>query len=122
MKMRLLALAHFQDGHSRTQIAKFLKVSRTSVNKWVQAFLDDGLDGLKEKPRSGRPAFLSNLERQQLAEYIEENAAKPNGGRLTGYDIHDYIKLTFDKEYYSDYIYILLKKWAFMGNFSFKAP
>ena len=29
MKMRLLALAHFQDGHSRTQIAQFLKVSIT---------------------------------------------------------------------------------------------
>ena len=28
MKMRLLALAHFQDGHSRAQIAQFLKVSR----------------------------------------------------------------------------------------------
>ncbi|EGR2841896.1 MULTISPECIES: helix-turn-helix domain-containing protein [Vibrio] len=27
------------DGHSRTQIAKFLKVSRTSVNKWVQTSL-----------------------------------------------------------------------------------
>ncbi|MBE4300609.1 helix-turn-helix domain-containing protein [Vibrio parahaemolyticus] len=39
MKMRLLALDHFKDGHSRTQIAKFLKVSRTSVNKWVQTFL-----------------------------------------------------------------------------------
>ncbi|EHU4915052.1 helix-turn-helix domain-containing protein, partial [Vibrio vulnificus] len=32
MKMRLLALSHFKDGHSRTQIAKFLKVSRASVN------------------------------------------------------------------------------------------
>ncbi|WP_373415602.1 helix-turn-helix domain-containing protein [Vibrio parahaemolyticus] len=31
--MRLLALAHFKDGHSRTQIASFLKISRTSVNK-----------------------------------------------------------------------------------------
>ncbi|MEF1160718.1 helix-turn-helix domain-containing protein, partial [Vibrio parahaemolyticus] len=30
MKIRLLALAHFKDGYSRTQIAKFLKVSRTS--------------------------------------------------------------------------------------------
>ena len=36
MKMRLLALSHFQDGHSRTQIAQFIKVSRTSVNKWIQ--------------------------------------------------------------------------------------
>ncbi|WP_372154290.1 MULTISPECIES: helix-turn-helix domain-containing protein, partial [unclassified Vibrio] len=36
--MRLLALAHFKDGLSRTQIAKSLKVSRTSVNKWVRIF------------------------------------------------------------------------------------
>ncbi|MGH1612616.1 helix-turn-helix domain-containing protein [Vibrio parahaemolyticus] len=33
IKMRLLALDHFKDGHSLTHIAKFLKVSRTSVNK-----------------------------------------------------------------------------------------
>ncbi|ASC55716.1 Mobile element protein [Vibrio vulnificus] len=56
MKMRLLALAHFKDGHSRTQIAKFLKVSRTSVNKWVQTFLE----GLQEKPRTSRPAKHEN--------------------------------------------------------------
>ncbi|ELI9684394.1 helix-turn-helix domain-containing protein [Vibrio vulnificus] len=59
MKMRLLALAHCKDGHSRTQIAKFLKVSRASVNKWVQTFLEEGLEGLQEKPRTGRPAFLN---------------------------------------------------------------
>ena len=38
-RMRFLALAHFQEGHSRTDIARFLKVSRTSVNKWVSNFL-----------------------------------------------------------------------------------
>ncbi|MEF1286136.1 helix-turn-helix domain-containing protein, partial [Vibrio sp. M250220] len=49
MKMRLLALAHFKEGRSRTQIAKYLKVSRTSVNKWVHTFLEEGLEGLQEK-------------------------------------------------------------------------
>ncbi|WP_373054874.1 helix-turn-helix domain-containing protein [Vibrio parahaemolyticus] len=34
-----MALDHFKDGHSLTQITKLLKVSRTSVNKWVQTFL-----------------------------------------------------------------------------------
>ncbi|EJG0889098.1 helix-turn-helix domain-containing protein [Vibrio parahaemolyticus] len=38
------------DEHSRTQIAKFLKVSRTSVNKLVQSFLEEGLKGRQEKP------------------------------------------------------------------------
>ncbi|EJG0572820.1 helix-turn-helix domain-containing protein [Vibrio parahaemolyticus] len=42
------------DGDSRTQIAKFLKVSRTSVNKWVQSFLEER----QEKPSIGRaPLF-----------------------------------------------------------------
>ncbi|MGS0691905.1 helix-turn-helix domain-containing protein, partial [Shewanella sp. 30m-9] len=74
MKMRLLALAHFQDGKSRTQIALFLKVSRTSVNKWVHAYLEEGLAGLQEKPRTGRPAFLSTEQQAQLADYIEKRA------------------------------------------------
>ncbi|HCH2844654.1 TPA: helix-turn-helix domain-containing protein [Vibrio parahaemolyticus] len=38
------------DGYSRTQIVKFLKVSRTSINKWVQTFFEEGPEGLKEKP------------------------------------------------------------------------
>ncbi|PAO25921.1 IS630 family transposase, partial [Vibrio vulnificus] len=64
MKMRLLALTHFKDGHSRTQMAKFLKVSRTSVNQWVQTFLEEGLEGLQEKPKTGRPAFLNAEQRE----------------------------------------------------------
>ncbi|MEC6834006.1 helix-turn-helix domain-containing protein, partial [Photobacterium toruni] len=65
MKMRLLALEHFKEGKSLTQIAKSLKVSRTSVNKWVSVFLEEGLEGLQEKPRSGRPAFLTSKQRDQ---------------------------------------------------------
>lgn len=59
MKMRLLALAHFKDGHSRTQIAKFLKVSRASVNKWVQTFLEEGLEGLKRNQERVALHFLT---------------------------------------------------------------
>ncbi|SHO59295.1 hypothetical protein VQ7734_05075 [Vibrio quintilis] len=46
LRIRYLALAHFSQGKSRTEIALFLKVSRTSVNKWVKAYLDFGLEGL----------------------------------------------------------------------------
>ncbi|WP_141707877.1 helix-turn-helix domain-containing protein [Vibrio genomosp. F6] len=33
LRMRYLAVSHFVDGQSRTKIAKYLKVSRVSVNK-----------------------------------------------------------------------------------------
>ena len=113
MKMRLLALAHFQEGHSRTQIAKFLKVSRTSVNKWISTYLTEGIEGLDEKPRTGRPHFLTPSQQKQLITYIKENACKPDGGRLIGRDIHAYIKKEFNRDYHTDYIYILLKKLGF---------
>ena len=113
MKMRLLALAHFKDGHSRTQIAKFLKVSRTSVNKWVQTFLDEGLEGLQEKPRTGRPPFLTSEQREQLSQYIKDRAHDKQGGRLTGSDIHAYIVKEFGKHYHPDSIYYLLDHMGF---------
>ena len=58
MRLRLLAVSHFIDGQSRTQIAIFLKVSRTSLNKWVHTYLHEGLDGLKEKSTQAAPNLL----------------------------------------------------------------
>lgn len=113
MKMRLLALAHFKDGHSRTQIANFLKVSRTSVNKWVQTFLEEGLEGLKEKPRTGRPPLLTLEQKEQLAQYIKDRASNPQGGRLIGADIHAYIVKEFGQHYHPDSIYYLLNHMGF---------
>ncbi|MBD1559795.1 IS630 family transposase [Vibrio sp. S9_S30] len=113
MKMRFLTLAHFKDGVSRTQIAKYLQVSRTSVNKWVQIFLEEGIDGFQEKPRTGRPPFLTSAQREQLSQYIKEEAENSSGGRLTGNDIHAYIIDNFDKHYHPNSIYYLLKHMGF---------
>ena len=113
MKMRLLALAHFPDGQSRTTIAKFLKVSRTSVNKWISAYLNAGIEALNEKPRPGRPHFLTDTQQTELCQFIEERSHSTAGGRLTGYDIQSYISDNFAIEYHSDYVYILLRKLGF---------
>lgn len=59
LRLRLLAVSHFIDGKNRTEIASFLKVSRPSVNKWIKAYLDLGVEGLVEKPHTGRPSKLT---------------------------------------------------------------
>lgn len=113
MKMRLLALSHFQDGQSRASIAKYLKISRTSVNKWISAYLTDGIDALNEKPRTGRPHFLSKSQQTELCNFINSHATSESGGRLIGLDVQPYIKESFNIDYHSDYIYILLRKLGF---------
>lgn len=113
MKMRLLALSHFQDGQSRASIAKYLKVSRTSVNKWISGYLTGGIVALNEKPRTGRPHFLTKSQQTMLCDFISSHANSQTGGRLIGHDIQRYIKDNFDIDYHADYIYILLAKLGF---------
>jgi transposase len=59
MRSRLMALSHINNGVNRTQTAKYLQSSRRMVNEWVKRFNEEGLNGLIEKPRSGRPRALS---------------------------------------------------------------
>lgn len=110
MRIRLLAVSHFVDGKNRTQIAKFLKVSRTSVNQWVSAYLRDGIEGLIEKQHTGRPPRLTPTQLTQLKQYIIDNAVKPEGGKLQGTDIIEYINEEFGILYSLSGVYKILRK------------
>ncbi|HEY7865602.1 MAG TPA: helix-turn-helix domain-containing protein [Psychromonas sp.] len=57
MRIRLLAHSHIKDGANNKQTAKYLKVSRRSLNDWVKRFNAEGIDVLKEKSRSGWPCL-----------------------------------------------------------------
>jgi transposase len=105
MRLRLLAVSHFLDGKSRTQIALFLKVSRTSVNKWIHAYLHNGVDGLKEKKHPGRPKSLNNTQLAQLKKFVIDCAIKPDGGRLQGKDVQYYIAQEFGVIYQKTNVY-----------------
>lgn len=113
MRIRLLALSHIKDGANNTQTAKYLKVSRRSVNDWVKRFNAEGIDGLKEKSRSGRPCLLSLKQLQKLKIFIQENSVKPNGGRLNASMVLNYIENEFAVEYKLKNIYRLLHQLNF---------
>lgn len=51
----LLAL---DEGRAITEIAKTLHVSRPTVYLWKQRYLNEGLAGLSDRPRPGRPTVL----------------------------------------------------------------
>ena len=113
IRLRLLAISHFIDGQSRYQIARYLKVSRTSVSKWVTQYLSHGLDGLKEKERSRRPSRLNDEQCHKIKAFITENAIKPQGGRLQAKDIQAFIYDEYQITYQISMIYNLLKQWGF---------
>lgn len=113
MRLRFLALAHFQEGHSRTAISQFLKVSRTSVNKWISQYHQYGMDGLIDKKTTGRPFRLSNEQHQQLIDYVNKASKSELGGRLNGSDVQAYIEKNFAVHYHLSSVYKLLHKLGF---------
>lgn len=100
-------------GHSRTDIARFLKVSRTSVNKWVSNFLLHGVAGLDSVRPPGRPAKLGAEQLSQLSEYIDQQSRLAIGGRLQGTDIQTYIEREFGVAYELSNVYRLLRELGF---------
>lgn len=65
------------NGETIDSIMKQVSLSRRAVNKWRQRFKKNGLDGLKDAPRSGKKPFITP---EQKALVIQKACSKPEGG------------------------------------------
>ena len=59
---RLLAIANALDGMSRERAAEQAEIDRQSLRDWVVRFNAEGMPGLQDRPRPGRPCFLDDGE------------------------------------------------------------
>jgi hypothetical protein len=57
--VRAKAILLAAEGRSNAAIAQRLGVARQSVSEWRKRFFDDGVAGLEERPRPGRPRSFS---------------------------------------------------------------
>ena len=85
-----------------------LNRSRWWAYKWLHRFDKDGLDGLKDKPRTGRPPDVP----KEIMVKIRQELAESN----TGWDFRQVMDLIYKKtgvRYHEVHIYRLLHKWGF---------
>ena len=61
-------------GMRPAEVARRLKVSRTSVWRWEQVLTEDGRRALRKAPRTGRPPQLGETEKKRLAEALKAGA------------------------------------------------
>ena len=67
---RLLALASALDGMSRAAAAEQAGMDRQTLRDWVVRFNQAGVEGLCDRPRSGRPGFLSEGQLASLKAWV----------------------------------------------------
>ena len=69
---RLLALALVLEGASRTEAAEAAGMDRQTLRDWVHRYNEEGIEGLSDRLRPGRPSRLSEEQKAELAELVEE--------------------------------------------------
>jgi transposase len=112
-RIRLIALGQLKNGAKITKVSKSIGVDRHAVGKWYDSYKANGLAGLDDKPRKGKPPKLAREKEQDFLNEIENLQNKRSGGRVTGYDIQKLAKDSFNADYAEDSIYTVLKRLGF---------
>ncbi|VVM28110.1 Mobile element protein [uncultured Gammaproteobacteria bacterium] len=80
-------------------MAQYLLQSLSAVKQWVRHYKDEGIDGLKEKQRSGRPSKARNQNHTKLLQSILAMQNNKNGGRVRLKDIQNMLAKDFNIHY-----------------------
>jgi transposase len=81
---RLQAVVMNAEGYSSGEIARILKAPRSKTSEWLRRYDEQGVDGLLEGHRSGRPKELDERQRRQLGDILDSarhTAWTPGFGR-----------------------------------------
>lgn len=112
VKERILLIRRIvEDKKHIEDVAKELHRSRAWAYKWYKRYNEDGLDGLKDKERSGRPPDVP----KGVMIKIKQELAESN----TGWDFRQVMDLIYKKtgvRYHEVHIYRLLHKWGFKSK------
>jgi putative transposase len=109
VKERILLVRRMVEDEKHIEdVAKELHRCRAWAYKWYKRYNEDGLDGLKDQPRTGRPPDVP----KEIMVKIRQELAESN----TGWDFRQVMDLIYKKtevRYHEVHIYRLLHKWGF---------
>lgn len=67
---RIFAIADILEGLSREESAKRNGMSRQTLSDWVHRYNEEGIEGLKNRKRGGRPALINPEVQEHLKEVL----------------------------------------------------
>lgn len=112
---RGIAVRGYLAGRAVIPIAGELGVTRGSVNRWLQWYDAEGVDGLRTGKAPGRAYRLDDAQRAELTRIIEDGpqAAGYTSGVWTGPMIGDLIEQRYGVRYHNHHVPRLLHHLGF---------
>ncbi len=104
----LLVLNVVHHNRVAAQVSKDLNRNRTWACVWLKRYDKEGIEGLKDKPKSGRPSELS----EEISYQIKKELSDSNQGWTTK-QVEELIVKKSGIKYHYTHIYRILRKWGF---------
>ena len=101
---RLMAMKLIIDGNTHKKVAETIGVTYATVNRWAKKCEKEGIDGLIPKFGGGRPSYLTDEQKEELDQLIQ------NQTNLTHKDLHKIIKRKYKVDYSMKQIGVLRKQ------------
>jgi transposase len=89
-KLRLLAVRALQLGHEFCDVREIFDVSDRTLENWINEFNEQGIDGLIDRPRSGRPRIIGEERAEELTALLN-NPNLADEHFWTGKKFHGYL-------------------------------
>jgi transposase len=103
----LLVLDVVYHGKIAAHVARDLHRSRSWAYQWLKRYDEEGLDGLKDVPKSGRPTELP-----EAIEYEIKTILKESNCGWTTKQVEELIIKETGIRYHSNHIYRVLRRWG----------
>ena len=94
--MRLIGIAETIDGEDRQTAAERADMSDQSLRDAIKRYNAEGIEGLYDRPRTGRPAKLSGAQRDELRKIVVDGPDVEADG-LSAFTRDDLVKIARDK-------------------------
>jgi len=114
--IRLYAVYQVSVGQSTRKLESLYNTSFKQICNWVHRFEESGIEGLKDKPKSGRKPRLSEENLNELSNVLQNNRPDEfgyNTATWNGPIIKEYIEKHYQVTYKKAQVYNLLKQLGF---------
>jgi transposase len=101
VRARLMMIGYMCEGLSPDAAARAVGLRRASGYKWARRYEAEGVAGLSDRPRSGRPAKLDPTKAEAFKERVLDGAEHEREGiaSLRGLDAQRILKQEFGADY-----------------------
>lgn len=112
---RLLAIANVLAGMSRELSARLAEMDRQTLRDWVHRFHAEGVEGLRDRPRTGRRRALDEAGRQALGARVERGPDPATDGltRWRCIDLQAWLETEYGIRYHENSVSRILRELGF---------